>query len=125
MASIILCNKLVIHKVKSALGPISKATESSTSISTNLEEDLFSYKTQSKSQKLQWFQVLESMDCFAIPEIVNVDRPPRDICLEAAIDEQRCICINTGGQGSNETGYKQICGNCRDPCRLEFIPDVA
>ena len=54
--------------------------------------------------------------------MIFVGRPPRDICLEAAVDERRCICINTG-RGRSETGYEPICGNCRDPCQLKFTPD--
>ena len=52
-------------------------------------------------------------------------RPPRDICVDAAVDERRCICIKTGrGQLRSETGYERICGNCRDPCQLKFTPDL-
>merc|ERR1739845_31633 len=58
-----------------------------------------------------------------VPATVNAGRPPRDICLEAAVDERRCICINTG-RGRSETGYEPICGNCRDPCQLKFTPDI-
>merc|ERR1711953_541804 len=83
-------------------------------------QDLFSYKG---AQKLEWFEVLEGNDCSPVPATVNAGRPPRDICLEAAVDERRCICINTG-RGSTETGYEPICGNCRDPCQLKFTPDV-
>merc|ERR1719245_332516 len=82
-------------------------------------QDLFSYKG---AQKLEWFEVLEGNDCSPVPATVNAGRPPRDICLEAAVDERRCICINTG-RSNSETGYEQICGNCRDPCQLKFTPD--
>merc|ERR1711953_1045629 len=82
-------------------------------------QDLFSYRG---AQKLEWFEVLEGNDCSPVPATVNAGRPPRDICLEAAVDERRCICINTG-RSSSETGYEQICGNCRDPCQLKFTPD--
>ena len=51
------------------------------------------------------------------------DFTPRDICNEAAVDERRCICINTGRNGQSDSGYEQICGNCRDPCQLKFTPD--
>merc|ERR1719445_2599349 len=82
-------------------------------------QDLFSYRG---AQKLEWFEVLEGNDCSPVPATVNAGRPPRDICLEAAVDERRCICINTG-RSNSETGYEQICGNCRDPCQLKFTPD--
>ena len=82
-------------------------------------QDLFSYRG---AQKLEWFEVLEGNDCSPVPATVNAGRPPRDICLEAAVDERRCICINTG-RSASETGYEQICGNCRDPCQLKFTPD--
>merc|ERR1712045_125651 len=82
-------------------------------------QDLFSYRG---AQKLEWFEVLDGNDCKKVPATVNAGRPPRDICLEAAVDERRCICINTG-RSSSETGYEQICGNCRDPCQLKFTPD--
>merc|ERR1712062_40742 len=82
-------------------------------------QDLFSYRG---AQKLEWFEVLDGNDCKVVPATVNAGRPPRDICLEAAVDERRCICINTG-RSSSETGYEQICGNCRDPCQLKFTPD--
>merc|ERR1719323_1145794 len=82
-------------------------------------QDLFSYKG---AQKLEWFEVLEGNDCSPVPATVNAGRPPRDICLEAAVDERRCICINTG-RGRSETGYEPICGNCRDPCQLKFTPE--
>merc|ERR1719220_1047348 len=86
-------------------------------------QDLFSYKG---AQKLEWFEVLETAeDCNKIPEVVNAGRPPRDICVDAAVDERRCICIKTGrGQLRSETGYERICGNCRDPCQLKFTPDL-
>ena len=95
---------------------------------------------------MEWFEVLEGNDCSPVPATVNagnfrsclftistifkiinflfsfLGRPPRDICLEAAVDERRCICINTG-RGRSETGYEPICGNCRDPCQLKFTPD--
>ena len=82
-------------------------------------QDLFSYRG---AQKLEWFEVLDGNDCKKVPATVNAGRPPRDICLEAAVDERRCICIKTG-RSSSETGYEQICGNCRDPCQLKFTPD--
>ena len=82
-------------------------------------QDLFSYRG---AQKLEWFEVLDGNDCKKVPATVNAGRPPRDICLEAAVDERRCICINTG-RSNSETGYEQICGNCRDPCQLKFTPD--
>ena len=86
-------------------------------------QDLFSYKG---AQKLEWFEVLETAeDCTKIPDVVNAGRPPRDICVDAAVDERRCICIKTGrGQLRSETGYERICGNCRDPCQLKFTPDL-
>ena len=37
-------------------------------------------------------------DCSPVPATVNAGRPPRDICNEAAVDERRCICINTGNK---------------------------
>lgn len=80
-------------------------------------QDLFSYRG---AQKLEWFEVLEGNECSPVPATVNAGRPPRDICLDAAVDERRCICINTG---RSESGYEQICGNCRDPCQLKFTPD--
>lgn len=69
---------------------------------------------------MEWFEVLEGNDCSPVPPTVNAGRPPRDICLEAAVDERRCICINTG---RSKSGYEQICGDCRDPCQLKFTPD--
>merc|ERR1712029_861986 len=81
-------------------------------------EDLLSYRG---ANKLEWFEVLEG-NCSPVPATVNAGRPPRDICLDAAVDERRCICINTG-RSNSETGYEQICGNCRDPCQLKFTPD--
>ena len=83
-------------------------------------QDLFSYRG---AQKLEWFEVLEGNDCSPVPATVNAGRPPRDICNEAAVDERRCICINTGRNGQSDSGYEQICGNCRDPCQLKFTPD--
>ena len=81
---------------------------------------MFSFKG---AQKKEWFEVLEGNDCSPVPATVNAGQPLQDICLEAAVDERRCICINTG-RGSSETGYDPICGNCRDPCQLKFTPDV-
>merc|ERR1719219_1779888 len=83
-------------------------------------QDLFSYRG---AQKLEWFEVLEGNDCSPVPATVNAGRPPRDICNEAAVDERRCICINTGRNVDSETGYEAMCGNCRDPCQLKFTPD--
>ena len=83
-------------------------------------QDLFSFKG---AQKKEWFEVLEGNDCSPVPATVTAGQPLQDICLEAAVDERRCICINTG-RGSSETGYDPICGNCRDPCQLKFTPDV-
>merc|ERR1719282_259450 len=83
-------------------------------------QDLFSYRG---AQKLEWFEVLEGNDCSPVPATVNAGRPPRDICLEALVDERRCICINTGRNVDSETGYEAMCGNCRDPCQLKFTPD--
>merc|ERR1719384_1012732 len=83
-------------------------------------QDLFSYRG---AQKLEWFEVLDGNDCNPVPATVNAGRPPRDICNEAAVDERRCICINTGRSGQSDSGYEQICGNCRDPCQLKFTPD--
>jgi hypothetical protein len=83
-------------------------------------QDLFSQRATQK--KLEWFEVLEGNNCSPVPATVNAGRPPRDICLEAAVDERRCICINTG-RGRSETGYEPVCGNCRDPCQLKFTPD--
>merc|ERR1719219_1482686 len=83
-------------------------------------QDLFSYRG---AQKLEWFEVLEGNDCSPVPATVNAGRPPRDICNEAAVDERRCICINTGRARLSDSGYEQICGNCRDPCQLKFTPD--
>ena len=37
--------------------------------------------------------------------------------------ERRCICIKTGRNEDSESGYEQMCGNCRDPCQLKFTPD--
>lgn len=82
-------------------------------------QDLFSYRG---AQKLEWFEVLEGNDCSPVPATVNAGRPPRDICNEAIVDERRCICINTG-RSDSDTGYEQVCGNCRDPCQLKFTPD--
>ena len=56
-------------------------------------QDLFSYRG---AQKLEWFEVLEGNDCSPVPATLNAGRPPRDICNEAAVEERRCICINTG-----------------------------
>ena len=53
---------------------------------------------------------------------VNAGRPPRDICLDAASEERRCICVNTG-RDSSSTGYERICGTCRNPCLQKFTPD--
>merc|ERR1719507_125302 len=83
-------------------------------------QDLFSYRG---AQKLEWFEVLDGNDCNPVPATVNAGRPPRDICNEAAVDERRCICINTGRSRLSDSGYEQICGNCRDPCQLKFTPD--
>merc|ERR1711936_1382763 len=83
-------------------------------------QDLFSYRG---AQKLEWFEILEGNDCSPVPATVNAGRPPRDICNEAAVDERRCICINTGRARLSDSGYEQICGNCRDPCQLKFTPD--
>merc|ERR1719288_277380 len=83
-------------------------------------QDLFSYRG---AQKLEWFEVLEGNDCSPVPATVNAGRPPRDICNEAAVDERRCVCINTGRARRSDSGYEQICGNCRDPCQLKFTPD--
>merc|ERR1719192_1315509 len=83
-------------------------------------QDLFSYRG---AQKLEWFEVLEGNDCSPVPATVNAGRPPRDICNEAAVEERRCICINTGRSRLSDSGYEQICGNCRDPCQLKFTPD--
>merc|ERR1712241_1138214 len=83
-------------------------------------QDLFSYRG---AQKLEWFEVLEGNDCSPVPATVNAGRPPRDICNEAAVEERRCICINTGRNVDSETGYEAMCGNCRDPCQLKFTPD--
>ena len=82
-------------------------------------QDLFSNRG---AQKLEWFEVIDGNDCAPVPATVNAGRPPSDICKEAAVDERRCICINTG-RSSSETGYEGICGNCRDPCQLKFTPD--
>ncbi len=82
-------------------------------------EDLFSNRDL---RKLEWFEVLEGNNCSPVPATVNAGRPPRDICVEAAVNERRCICLNTG-RGNTETGYEPICGNCRDPCALRFTPD--
>merc|ERR1711997_760365 len=83
-------------------------------------QDLFSYRG---AQKLEWFEILEGNDCSTVPGQVNAGRPPRDICNEAAAEERRCICINTGRNLRSDSGYEQICGNCRDPCQLKFTPD--
>merc|ERR1711997_1184540 len=83
-------------------------------------QDLFSYRG---AQKLEWFEILEGNDCSPVPATVNAGRPPREICNEAAVDERRCICINTGRSGRSDSGYEEVCGNCRDPCQLKFTPD--
>merc|ERR1719219_3234755 len=83
-------------------------------------QDLFSYRG---AQKLEWFEVLEGNDCSPVPATVNAGRPPRDICNEATVDERRCICLNTGRNSNSDSGYEQMCGNCRDPCQLKFTPD--
>ena len=31
--------------------------------------------------------------------------------------------IFTGRSGRSDSGYEEICGNCRDPCQLKFTPD--
>ena len=43
-----------------------------------------------------------------------------NITLQAQIDERRCICIKQHGSDRGE--YKPVCGQCRDPCALRFIP---
>ena len=48
-------------------------------------EDIFSYRG---AQKLEWFEVLEGNDCSPIPATVNAGRPPRDICVDAGVDER-------------------------------------
>ena len=48
-------------------------------------EEIFSYRG---AQKLEWFEVLEGNDCSPIPATVNAGRPPRDICVEARVDER-------------------------------------
>jgi len=74
-------------------------------------------------QKIEWFEVLEGNDCSSIPTIVNAGRPPRNICNEAIVDERRCICLKTGRNIDSDSGYQQLCGECRDPCQLKFTPD--
>ena len=69
---------------------------------------------------MEWFEVLETADCSPTPPTVNAGRPPRDLCKDAAVDERRCICINTGRNGDV---YERMCGVCRDPCALKFTPD--
>ena len=56
-------------------------------------QDLFSNRG---AQKLEWFEVIAGNDCAPVPATVNAGKPPSDICKEAAVDERRCICINTG-----------------------------
>jgi hypothetical protein len=43
-----------------------------------------------------------------------------NIMLQAQVDNRRCICIKQFGSDRGE--YKPVCGQCRDPCALKFIP---
>ena len=35
----------------------------------------------------------------------------------------KTLFIFTGRSGRSDSGYEEICGNCRDPCQLKFTPD--
>ena len=50
-----------------------------------------------------------------------------NISTQANRGEKFCICVKRGGSrrfpGSVPAKYEPICGTCRDPCALRFIPD--
>ncbi|TRY68402.1 hypothetical protein TCAL_10230 [Tigriopus californicus] len=65
----------------------------------------------------EWFDVSDPDDCDKVPESVNTGKP-RDLCQDANVGEQFCICVKRGGKI-----YTPVCGECRDPCTLRFVPD--
>ena len=63
------------------------------------------------------------LTCAPVTQVAKVsilDKLAPNITLQAQIDERRCICIKQ--QGSDRGEYKPVCGQCRDPCALRFIP---
>ncbi len=55
-----------------------------------------------------------------VAKVSILDKIAPNITLQAQIDERRCICIKQHGSDRGE--YKPVCGQCRDPCALRFIP---
>ena len=55
-----------------------------------------------------------------VAKVSILDKLAPNITLQAQIDERRCICIKQHGSDRGE--YKPVCGQCRDPCALRFIP---
>ena len=63
------------------------------------------------------------LTCTSVTQVAKVsilDKLAPNITLQAQIDERRCICIKQHGSDRGE--YKPVCGQCRDPCALRFIP---
>lgn len=63
------------------------------------------------------------LTCATVTQVAKVsilDKIAPNITLQAQIDERRCICIKQHGSDRGE--YKPVCGQCRDPCALRFIP---
>ena len=87
------------------------------------------HKTRSESlerENLVFFphlfllHVLRACVVTQVAKISIIDKLAPNITLQAQIDERRCICIKQHGSDRGE--YKPVCGQCRDPCALRFIP---
>jgi len=69
----------------------------------------------------EWFEVDKADQCDDVPENVNTGRI-RDVCGDDDLGQRFCVCVKRRtAYGRNN--YEPICGECRDPCSLRFVPD--
>merc|ERR1739848_201338 len=69
----------------------------------------------------EWFEADSADQCDDVPENVNTGRI-RDVCGDDDLGTRFCICVKRrNAYGRNN--YEPICGECRDPCSLRFVPD--
>eukprot|EP00095_Tigriopus_kingsejongensis_P003841 maker-scaffold20_size707684-snap-gene-2.10 protein:Tk03841 transcript:maker-scaffold20_size707684-snap-gene-2.10-mRNA-1 annotation:"hypothetical protein" len=97
------------------------------------------YKSTILMQSMDYYPVAnDSVQCDTIPENVMNGQPLLDSCLEGSEMSRMCHCMKKPqvmvdflrqnfpdmlAKYDESTGYMNVCGTCRDPCSLKFIPD--
>ena len=51
-------------------------------------------------------------------------KPPLHRIAQDDLNVRFCICVKRSNLPGRPEIYQPICGQCRDPCRLRFVPDT-